>query len=58
MSIATRDKSTVDGSHPVVSTRYDPQLIGWALARLNITKAELVKRALDDFMAKLMKEAA
>lgn len=61
MSTAIQGRSPVDdshGSHPVVSTRYDKKLIEWATARLKIKKAELVKRALDDFIAKLLRDAA
>jgi hypothetical protein len=58
MSTRVQDSPSVAGSHPVVSTRYDARLVDWAIQRLGISKAELVKRALDDFMARLVKEAA
>jgi len=58
MSTAVQDKPPVDSaheSHPVVSTRYDPRLVEWATERLGISKSELVRRALDDLMAKIMR---
>jgi len=38
--------------------RVDPALVEWATSRLKITKAELVERAVVDFITRLMKEAA
>jgi hypothetical protein len=61
MSTATQDRPTVNeshGSYPTISTRYDPRLVEWATDRLRISKAELVKRALDDLMAKIMRAEA
>lgn len=40
----------------VVSTRYDPKLVEWMQQKLRVSKAELVKRALDDLMAKVIRE--
>lgn len=61
MSTASQHKEAVDrphGSFPVLSGRVDPKMVEWALARLHISKAELVKLAVVDFITRMMKEAA
>ena len=49
------DKS-VD-TFPVVSTRYDPVRLQWALEQTGLSRAKLLARALDDYINKLLKEA-
>ncbi len=43
---------------PTVSTRYDSKMISWATSKLGVSKATLLKIALDEKIARLMREAA
>ncbi len=41
------------GAGPVVSTRYNEQMVAWATRKLECSKSELVKRGLDRVMEDL-----
>lgn len=58
MSKSMQDRPLVDKSHPVLSGRVDPTLVEWARQHLHLSKAELVKVAVVEYVTRAMREAA
>lgn len=58
-SVVQDDNARVDNAHPVISTRYDPVRVRWAMRELGLSKkAHLVRLALDAFIDDLNRQSA